>query len=122
MKTLLTGIQATFGRIFGSRKMLLAIISLAVLVVVNLAPELQTRAEMIGNLMFAIVSVAIFGITVEDSVDKWTNRPKTVTDMLNSMTTELKAPVPQPPVPTTPPAPPPAPILLQPGEMDKAGG
>ena len=84
------GLTGLLGRILGSRKMLLGIISLALIIVTNLAPELSAKAEQIGNLIFAVSSMAIFGIALEDSLTAFANRPKTAEEALASVTAELQ--------------------------------
>lgn len=68
----------TIGNLFRSRKFVLALVYLVVQGVVSAIPTIAPQAENLMGISAVIVGVALFSITVEDSVRSWAeNRPTT---------------------------------------------
>jgi c-di-AMP phosphodiesterase-like protein len=67
---------------FQSRKFILALVAIAVEVLVLVVPETRPYAAEVGAILFAVISVAIGGITVEDSIKEWAGRPATLKDAI----------------------------------------
>jgi hypothetical protein len=62
-------------RLLRSRKFVLAVVALAVQALATAIPETRPYAAELGAVVFAVVSVVVFGITVEDSVRLWATCP-----------------------------------------------
>lgn len=75
-------VKATLGRIFGSRKVMLGVIALALTIVTYLAPELKDQAGNIAQMIWLGTGFVIANVTIEDSVTKWAARPQTADEAL----------------------------------------
>lgn len=71
--------------IFKSRKSVLALIGLVVYVFSMFAPEVAVKAEQYGGFAYVLLAVAIFGITLEDSVKAWAARPRSADELLREV-------------------------------------
>ncbi len=84
-----------------SRKFLLAVVAIAVQVLALVIPETRPYAAELGAIVFAVISVAIGGITVEDSIKAWAGRPATLKDAIREAVEQVIIQLPDPV--TTPP-------------------
>lgn len=84
-----------------SRKFILALVAIAVQVAILAVPETRPYAGEVGAIVFAVISVAIGGITAEDSVRVWANRPATLKDAIREAVEQVLLHLPIEPV--TPP-------------------
>ena len=92
MKAFWEGLKGLMGRILGSRKMVISVIALAVMIASFLAPELGERIERIGGYGALILLVLTANGTIElgDLVAAWAARPVTIQAAIDNITTELK--------------------------------
>jgi hypothetical protein len=84
-------IKAALGRIVGSRKMIVNVISLAVIVASFLAPELGARIDKLGGYAALILFVLASGGVIElgDFVKAWAARPTNAQTALDEIRAEL---------------------------------
>lgn len=97
------GLKGLMGRLIGSRKMIISIIALGVMIASFLAPELGDRIEKIGGYGALILLVLTANGTIElgDLVSAWANRPMTMQDAADTIKDELQKTTP-PPAPLPP--------------------
>jgi len=75
--------------IFKSRKTVLALITILVQFVIPFFPQLVPHANVIGQVTLVIAGVAILGITVEDSVKAWAERPASLRGAIVEIVTQV---------------------------------
>lgn len=75
--------------IFKSRKTVLALITILVQFVIPFFPQLVPHADVIGQVTLVIAGVAILGITVEDSVHAWAERPVSLRGAIVEIVTQV---------------------------------
>lgn len=78
-------------KLLRSRKFVLAVVAIAIQLIATVVPETRPYAPELGAIVFAVMSVAVLGITVEDSVRLWAERPadmhQAIQDAVNEVLT-----------------------------------
>lgn len=87
------GLTGLIGRIVGSRKMIILIISTGVIVAKAFAPELDARIDLLGFILSMIGFALGGGVVLElgDYVKAWKERPTQIMTVIGQMQAELEA-------------------------------